>query len=47
MLLPPPQQQQPNPTAGILEGDRLESTVRVDAGAALLLTTPSASRFVA
>ena len=33
-----------NPTAGILEGDRLESTVRVDAGAALLLTTPSASR---
>jgi urease accessory protein len=33
-----------NPTAGILEGDRLESTVRVDDGAALLLTTPSASR---
>lgn len=33
-----------NPTAGILEGDRLESSVRVDAGAALLVTTPSASR---
>lgn len=33
-----------NPTAGILEGDRLESSVRVDAGASLLVTTPSASR---
>lgn len=33
-----------NPTAGILSGDRLESAVVVDPGAALLLTTPSASR---
>ena len=33
-----------NPTAGILSGDRLESSVEVAAGAALLLTTPSASR---
>jgi urease accessory protein len=33
-----------NPTAGILEGDTLESEVRVDAAAALLVTTPSASR---
>jgi urease accessory protein len=33
-----------NPTAGILEGDRLESTIVVEAGAALLVTTPSASR---
>ncbi|MDE3083772.1 MAG: urease accessory protein UreD [Verrucomicrobiota bacterium] len=33
-----------NPTAGILAGDRLESRVAVDAGAALLVTTPSASR---
>ncbi|HTO05155.1 MAG TPA: urease accessory protein UreD [Opitutus sp.] len=33
-----------NPTAGILSGDRLESTIVVDAGAALLVTTPSASR---
>lgn len=33
-----------NPTAGILEGDRLESEIIVDRGAALLLTTPSASR---
>lgn len=33
-----------NPTAGILSGDRLESAVVVEAGAALLLTTPSASR---
>ena len=33
-----------NPTAGILSGDRLESAVMVAAGAALLLTTPSASR---
>lgn len=33
-----------NPTAGILSGDRLESAVEVASGAALLLTTPSASR---
>lgn len=33
-----------NPTAGILSGDRLESSVTVDPGAAVLLTTPSASR---
>jgi urease accessory protein len=33
-----------NPTAGILAGDRLESAVAVEAGAALLVTTPSASR---
>jgi urease accessory protein len=33
-----------NPTAGILSGDRLESAVEVAAGAAMLLTTPSASR---
>jgi urease accessory protein len=33
-----------NPTAGILEGDRLESSIAVEAGAALLVTTPSASR---
>lgn len=33
-----------NPTAGILSGDRLESAVEVAAGAAVLLTTPSASR---
>ena len=33
-----------NPTAGILSGDRLESSVAVDPGAAVLLTTPSASR---
>ena len=33
-----------NPTAGILSGDRLESTIVVDSGAALLVTTPSASR---
>lgn len=33
-----------NPTAGILSGDRLESSVEVAADAALLLTTPSASR---
>lgn len=33
-----------NPTAGILSGDRLESSVEVAAGATLLLTTPSASR---
>ncbi|MGC4074303.1 MAG: urease accessory protein UreD [Nibricoccus sp.] len=33
-----------NPTAGILEGDKLETEVAVGAGAALLVTTPSASR---
>ena len=33
-----------NPTAGILEGDRLESSISVGEGAALLVTTPSASR---
>ena len=33
-----------NPTAGILEGDRLESAITIDAAAALLVTTPSASR---
>jgi len=33
-----------NPTAGILEGDLLESDIAVGAGAALLVTTPSASR---
>lgn len=33
-----------NPTAGILAGDRLESHVAVDERAALLVTTPSASR---
>lgn len=33
-----------NPTAGILAGDRLESRIAVDAEAALLVTTPSASR---
>jgi urease accessory protein len=33
-----------NATAGILEGDRLESDIAVAAGAALLVTTPSASR---
>ncbi len=33
-----------NPTAGILSGDRLESSVEVAAGAAVLMTTPSASR---
>lgn len=33
-----------NPTAGILSGDRLESEVAVDSGAAVLVTTPSASR---
>lgn len=33
-----------NPTAGILAGDRLESDIAVEAGAALLVTTPSASR---
>ena len=33
-----------NPTAGILAGDRLESEIVVESGAALLVTTPSASR---
>ena len=33
-----------NPTAGILSGDRLESTIAVAENAALLVTTPSASR---
>lgn len=33
-----------NPTAGILAGDRLESTIVVEPEAALLVTTPSASR---
>lgn len=33
-----------NPTAGILAGDRLESEITVQRGAALLVTTPSASR---
>jgi urease accessory protein len=33
-----------NPTAGILEGDSLESDIAVEQGAALLVTTPSASR---
>ncbi len=33
-----------NPTAGLLDGDRIECRVRVEKSAALLLTTPSASR---
>jgi urease accessory protein len=33
-----------NPTAGILEGDSLESEIGVQRDAALLVTTPSASR---
>jgi urease accessory protein len=33
-----------NPTAGILEGDKLEMDISVAKGAALLVTTPSASR---
>ncbi|HWL14763.1 MAG TPA: urease accessory protein UreD, partial [Opitutus sp.] len=33
-----------NPTAGILAGDRLESEIVVETGAALCVTTPSASR---
>lgn len=33
-----------NPTAGILEGDQLVSEIAVGTGAALLVTTPSASR---
>lgn len=33
-----------NPTAGILSGDRLRSDITVGSGAAVLLTSPSASR---
>ena len=33
-----------NPTAGLMDGDRLWSEVVVESGARLLLTTPSASR---
>lgn len=33
-----------NPTAGILSGDQLESDIAVEEAAALLVTTPSASR---
>jgi urease accessory protein len=33
-----------NPTAGLLEGDRVEIEVRVESGARLLLTSPSATR---
>jgi urease accessory protein len=33
-----------NPTAGLLAGDEIASDVRVDAGARLVLTMPSASR---
>jgi urease accessory protein len=33
-----------NPTAGILAGDQLTSAIAVESGAALLVTTPSASR---
>lgn len=33
-----------NPTAGILSGDRLESEIAVGSGAAVLVTSPSASR---
>jgi urease accessory protein len=33
-----------NPTAGLLSGDRVESRVRVETGAALVLTTPAANR---
>jgi len=33
-----------NPTAGILEGDSLTSDITVERNAALLVTTPSASR---
>jgi urease accessory protein len=33
-----------NPTGGLLEGDRIECRVEVEAGARLVLTTPSASR---
>jgi len=33
-----------NPTAGLLSGDRVESRVRVESGAALVLSTPAANR---
>lgn len=33
-----------NQTAGLLSGDRIDTRVRVETGASLLLTTPSASR---
>ena len=33
-----------NPTAGILAGDRLESAISIGSGAAVLVTSPSASR---
>src|SRR5437763_12892803 len=33
-----------NPTAGILAGDRLESSIAAGSAASLLVTTPSASR---
>jgi urease accessory protein len=33
-----------NPTAGLLEGDRIDCTVAVETGARLSLTSPSASR---
>src|SRR5262245_475107 len=33
-----------NPTAGFLDGDRVECRVEVEAGGRLVLTTPSASR---
>lgn len=33
-----------NPTAGLLAGDRVKMQARVESGASLLLTTPSASR---
>ncbi|MDX2111364.1 MAG: urease accessory protein UreD [Verrucomicrobiota bacterium] len=33
-----------NPTAGMLEGDRLEQTIRVGSGASLLVSTPAQSR---
>src|ERR1700757_1092782 len=33
-----------NPTAGIFDDDRIDVEVKVEAGARLLLTTPSASR---
>jgi len=33
-----------NPTAGILAGDQLQAEIAVEGGAALLVTTPSASR---
>ncbi|MFT3869591.1 MAG: urease accessory protein UreD [Nibricoccus sp.] len=33
-----------NPTAGILEGDRLDSEIAIGSGASVLMTSPSASR---